>query len=263
MSWIAPRRRSTLPAVASSAGGVSIYAPEIFCASAHDLLQAFAARIFALGEVSELDVDLTRGEGTIRFVNGVDLASCLHRLAERLRDATLAAADEMAAWQIFPGVEKIHVSRQRNVISSWQITQQGNSPTGLPATIGSWRRITYLSMAGASFGMAALGVAVPGIPTVPFLLVCSCFLVRSSPTLHEKLLDSRIFGPLLRDWHVHGAMRWRAKVVAVATLVVVVAISILLAGLTLPMALLVLLLALVGIWMIWRVPTIRQIVHEG
>jgi uncharacterized membrane protein YbaN (DUF454 family) len=262
MSWIAPRRRSPLPAITCSADAVSIYAPEIFCASAH-ALQSFAARIFALGDVSELDVDLTRGEGTIRFVNGVDLALCLNRLAERLRDATLATADEMAAWQIFPGVEKIHVSRRRNVVSSWQITQESDSLGGLPATVGPWQRVTYLSLAGASFGMAAVGVAVPGIPTVPFLLVCSYFLLRSSPTLHEKLLDSRIFGPLLRDWHTHRAMRCRAKVVAVVTLVIVVAISILLAGLALPMALLVLLLALVGVWMIWRVPTIGQIVHEG
>jgi uncharacterized protein len=262
MSWIAPRKRSPLPAVTCTADAVQIHAPDVFRASACDTLQAFAARVFAVGEVSELEVDLTRGEGTIRFREGVNLASCLHRLAARLRETTLAAADVTPGWQLSPGVDRLSLCRLGAVVSPWEIKQQVESPTGLPLTIGPWRRVTYLSIAGASFGIAAIGVAVPGVPTVPFLLVCSYFLVRSSPTLHDKLLDSQLFGPLLRDWHTHRAMRWQAKVVAVATLVVVVALSILLAGLALPMALLVLLLALVGVWMIWRLPTIGHVAHE-
>src|SRR5262249_48391693 len=41
------------------------------------------------------------------------------------------------------------------------------------------KRILYLALAGGSFGMALVGLVLPGIPTVPFLLATSYYLARS------------------------------------------------------------------------------------
>ena len=72
-------------------------------------------------------------------------------------------------------------------------------------------RLLYLLLGGVFFVLALLGVFLPLLPTTPFLLLASYFLVRSSPRLNDKLLASRTFGPLLRDWQRHRAVRPRVK----------------------------------------------------
>ena len=72
-------------------------------------------------------------------------------------------------------------------------------------------RLLYLLLGGGFFALAALGALLPLLPTTPFLLLASYFLVRSSPRLNDKLLASRTFGPLLRDWQRHRAVQPRLK----------------------------------------------------
>ena len=73
------------------------------------------------------------------------------------------------------------------------------------------RRYLYLLLAGVFFVLACVGVLLPGLPTTPFLLLTSYFLLRSSPSLNRKLMQSRVFGRMLRDWHRRGALRPRVK----------------------------------------------------
>ena len=127
---------------------------------------------------------------------------------------------------------------------------------GAALAVGGIRRVAYLSLAGVSFGLAGLGVIVPGLPTVPFLLLTSYYLVRSSPRLNERLLRSRTFGPMIRDWHEHRAMRPKVKAFSIGTMIVVVAATVIFGGLSLPLLVIVLLLMAVGMTMILRIPTI-------
>ena len=90
------------------------------------------------------------------------------------------------------------------------------------------------------------------------MLSTSYFLVRSSPRLNERLLASRTFGGLLRDWQQHGGMRRRVKIKAVAVVLVVATLTILTAQLSVVMLVVVLLLMAVGIWMVVRTPTISD-----
>jgi uncharacterized membrane protein YbaN (DUF454 family) len=78
-------------------------------------------------------------------------------------------------------------------------------------TVRGPARWLYLLLAGFFFVLAMLGVLLPLLPTTPFLLLTSYFLVRTSPSLNEKLLNSRTFGPLLRDWQRHRAVRPHIK----------------------------------------------------
>lgn len=114
----------------------------------------------------------------------------------------------------------------------------------------------YLPLAGLFFALAVAGVAVPGLPTTPFVLLTSWCLVRSSPRLDARLRSSRLFGPLLGDWERERGLRLGAKRLALCGIAVGVAISLLLGNLAWPVQALVLAAAACGAWFVWRLPTV-------
>jgi len=84
----------------------------------------------------------------------------------------------------------------------------------------------------AGFGLicvalAGVGVVLPLLPTVPFLLLAAFFFARSSSRLHNWLLTHSSFGPFINDWNRSGAIRPRAKRLASFSAIVVVALSLL------------------------------------
>ena len=70
-------------------------------------------------------------------------------------------------------------------------------------------RLRFLYLIGGLLCVAlgGIGVLLPGLPTTPFLLLASWCFSHSSPRLESALLRSRLFGPLLRDWRRHRAIR--------------------------------------------------------
>lgn len=68
--------------------------------------------------------------------------------------------------------------------------------------------------------LAIIGVALPGLPTVPFLLLAAWFAARGSEKLHRWLYAHPSFGGLLRNWEEQGAVSRRTKVIAVLLLCV-------------------------------------------
>lgn len=69
----------------------------------------------------------------------------------------------------------------------------------------------YIALGWASLGLGFLGVFLPILPTTPFVLLAAFFFSRGSKRLHTWLLESRTFGPIIRDWERHGVIRPRAK----------------------------------------------------
>lgn len=65
-----------------------------------------------------------------------------------------------------------------------------------------------------------IGLFLPLWPTTPFILVAAWAFARSSPQLHEALMQHRRFGPLLRDWHQYRAIPRRAKIITIISMVV-------------------------------------------
>ncbi len=73
--------------------------------------------------------------------------------------------------------------------------------------------------------LAAIGIVLPLLPTVPFILLAAFFFARSSSRLHNWLLTHPTFGPFIDDWNSSGAIRPRAKRVATLSVVVVFALT--------------------------------------
>ncbi len=73
--------------------------------------------------------------------------------------------------------------------------------------------------------LAAIGVVLPLLPTVPFLLLAAFFFARSSSRLHNWLLSHRTFGPMIIDWQQSGAIRPAAKKAATISVAAVFGLS--------------------------------------
>lgn len=120
------------------------------------------------------------------------------------------------------------------------------------------RRVVFIGLGGVFVGLGILGAYLPVMPTTPFLLVASFFFARSSPRLNRWLVRSPLFGPFLRDWQQHRGVRLHVKALAVAVMTTAVTASIIWGQLPWPIIALVLLLAGVGLWVVLRLPVIRD-----
>ena len=85
------------------------------------------------------------------------------------------------------------------------------------------RELSYGILTLGSFGMAWVGLIVPGIPTVPFVLLTAHFALQASPKLRARVIKSRMFGQMIRDWQEHGAISRSVQIEAyILTLVIIV-----------------------------------------
>ena len=85
-------------------------------------------------------------------------------------------------------------------------------------------RWAWWLLAWASLALGVVGIVVPGLPTVPFILLSAYAAARGSARLHARLLAHRRFGPMIRDWQAQGAISRRAKWLATVTMVLASAV---------------------------------------
>jgi uncharacterized membrane protein YbaN (DUF454 family) len=62
--------------------------------------------------------------------------------------------------------------------------------------------------------LAAIGVVLPLLPTTPFVLLAAACFAKSSPRLHQWLMDSEVFGPMLLDWQKKRCVTRKVKAVS-------------------------------------------------
>ncbi len=117
--------------------------------------------------------------------------------------------------------------------------------------------MTYIGIAFGFLGLGFLGAFLPGLPTTPFLLLTSYFLVRSSPRLHAKVLKMPIVGRFLADWREKRGIRPRVKVLAFVIVLAVLAISLSVSLLPTFAKVTIASLGAIGLTVIYRLPTIK------
>jgi hypothetical protein len=115
-----------------------------------------------------------------------------------------------------------------------------------------------LAAAGGCFAMSIIGLLVPGIPTVPFVLATSYFLARSSPALHERFRRSRVFGTMVRDWEQYGGLQLGTKLKLVAVTFVIIGVTIAIAGASPPILIVMGVVTAVSMYIVVRIPTISE-----
>jgi len=73
------------------------------------------------------------------------------------------------------------------------------------------RRTVYLLSGFTTLALGAIGVVLPLLPTVPFVVMAAFCFARSSPQLERKLLEHRHFGNHIRTWRERGAISRKGK----------------------------------------------------
>jgi len=75
--------------------------------------------------------------------------------------------------------------------------------------------------------LGAVGVVLPLLPTTPFVILAAACFAKSSPRMHNWLLQSELFGPLLKNWEVNRCVSRKVKWLAISMMTVVGGASIL------------------------------------
>jgi hypothetical protein len=75
-------------------------------------------------------------------------------------------------------------------------------------------RVIWFISGWICIGIAVLGIVLPLLPTVPFLLLAAFCFAKSSDDAHQWLINHKTLGPPILDWQKNGSIRRPAKIMA-------------------------------------------------
>lgn len=113
-------------------------------------------------------------------------------------------------------------------------------------------RIPFLVLGCLCVGLGYLGFVIPGMPSTIFFICAVWAFKRSSPRFENWLLNHRVFGPTLRDWDEHKAIKLRTKIVAISVMSVFALSSLFFVRKTWAQALIVVTVLLVALYIATR-----------
>ena len=97
-----------------------------------------------------------------------------------------------------------------------------------PRTVRGPLRWVLLGLGWLFVGLGLAGVLLPVLPTTPFVLLAAACFARSSGRFYAWLLANGLFGPLIRDWQEHRAIRRAPRWAGIAAIVVLLGSSVVL-----------------------------------
>lgn len=74
-------------------------------------------------------------------------------------------------------------------------------------------------------GLAVIGYILPVMPGTTFLLISAFCFAKSSKKWHDKLINNKSFGPIIKDYQAGKGMTRKVKITAIATVVASISIS--------------------------------------
>jgi uncharacterized membrane protein YbaN (DUF454 family) len=178
---------------------------------------------------------------------------CTRRLEVQLEPDRIALTEVMVAAQsLFAGN-----SSGTHGIESLALVNH-SSAAGPTLLVTGPKRLLFLGLGGGSFAMIFVGLAIPGIPTVPFVMLSSYYLARSSTRLHGRLARSRLLGPVVREWSRYQGLSKTSKGKLAALTLLVVAGSLVLVGITPIVLIVTFVLSTAGLISLLRLPGIDE-----
>lgn len=87
-------------------------------------------------------------------------------------------------------------------------------------------RVALVLFGSVFVALGIAGIFLPVLPTTPFLLLAAACYARASRRFYNALLNNRWFGPAILEWQQYRSIRYRTKLIAIATMAVTLAISI-------------------------------------
>ncbi|TCM76395.1 YbaN family protein [Rhodovulum steppense] len=113
-------------------------------------------------------------------------------------------------------------------------------------------RVTWGIVGLLSLGLGILGMFLPLLPTTGFLLIAAFCFARSSPALHDWLVNHRHLGGPITSWREHRAISTRSKRLAIASMGAAFLLSVLLGMAGWVLALQAVVLTTVGTYLVTR-----------
>ncbi|MBO6668200.1 MAG: YbaN family protein [Parvibaculum sp.] len=125
-------------------------------------------------------------------------------------------------------------------------------PDGKQARRSRLSKTFYLIGGFLALGLGGIGIVLPLLPTVPFVILAAFCFARSSKPLERWLVEHPAFSPHIRMWRERGAISRKGKQAALAAFATSAVIA--LVFVSLPYSLAPLGAALIGGTWIWTRP---------
>lgn len=211
-----------------SDGCLAVADTRVFCNARPRLAEALLRELQQLPEVAFANLDLTRGNCRVGWLpagttTATAAAAFVAALKEALRQERGGNRRQRAGWF------RRNRSRQPQVMPAAGHSTRATAAAE-PELVKGPKRLLYLAAGGGSILMTVVGIIVPGIPTVPFLLASSYFLARSSPRAHALLEATPLFGDMVREWDAHQALSRTSKRRLAVFTFAVITVTVVLAG---------------------------------
>lgn len=87
------------------------------------------------------------------------------------------------------------------------------------------RRRLYLIAGLIVLGLGILGIFLPLLPTVPFLILAAFCFARCNPAWELKLLEHPVYGPTILAWREKGIVSRKGKWAATIAFAVSIALG--------------------------------------
>jgi len=87
------------------------------------------------------------------------------------------------------------------------------------------KKLLYLILGGISLTLAYIGVAMPGIPGTPFILLTAYFFVRSNKRSYNWVVNHKLFGKIIREFQKSEKVPLKFKIFVALQLWISIAVA--------------------------------------
>ncbi len=121
----------------------------------------------------------------------------------------------------------------------------------------------FIILGWLCIALGMLGIILPLLPTTPFMILALVLFSKSSPRFHQMLLNNAKVGPVLREWEEKKVLSRKIKYRATFLIIISFSITLVIYSDNLHIQLYLLGLALILLFLIWRIKEESQIENKS